>query len=206
MASASLMDHGQTLSSKNNKLNTSILQRIAQGDSTAVEDCLSQYSALVWSLAKRFCGSASDAEDATQDIFVEIWQKAERFDPMKSSEPTFISMIARRRLIDRYRRTATAPKTVALDSPEVAIPEYSTTSAAEHAEDADKATKCLQKLTNQQQHIITLSIHHGHSHSTISTLLAIPLGTVKSYARRGLIQLRDCMQRPAAMQTGGGAS
>ncbi len=80
-----------------------ILQRVAAGDSSAVDDCLAQYGALVWSLARRHSPNYSDAEDAVQEAFLGIWQGAGRFDPEKGSETTFITMIVRRRLIDRRR-------------------------------------------------------------------------------------------------------
>ena len=76
-----------------------ILNRIAAGDPDAVQECLDQFGGLVWSLARRLTSSESDAEDAVQEIFVEIWRKAERYDPSIASESTFIAMLARRRLI-----------------------------------------------------------------------------------------------------------
>ncbi|HTK36951.1 MAG TPA: sigma-70 family RNA polymerase sigma factor, partial [Pyrinomonadaceae bacterium] len=80
-----------------------ILQRIAAGDRTAVQDCLDTYGGLVWSIARKMLRSNEDTEDAVQEIFVDIWKNAERYDDAQSSETTFIAMIARRRLIDRIR-------------------------------------------------------------------------------------------------------
>lgn len=176
---------------------TPILPRIALGDKSAVEDCLDQYSGLVWSLARRACATLADAEDAVQDIFVELWQKADRFDASKASETTFIATIARRRLIDRYRRDAKAVDTVNIESQNVEIADVQLAPQAELADEAAKAAYCLRKLKPQQQDVIKLSIHAGHSHSKISQLLSLPVGTVKSYARRSLLQLRKCMARPA---------
>ena len=83
----------------------SILTRIASGQADAVEACIDQYGGLVWSLARRLTTSQSEAEDAVQEIFVEIWRNADRFDSSIASESTFIAMLARRRLIDRLRKT-----------------------------------------------------------------------------------------------------
>ena len=80
-----------------------ILKRIAEGDAAAVQDCLKKYGGLVWSLARRMLRNSDDAEDAVQEIFVDVWKNAARFDEAKSSETTFIAMIARRRLIDKIR-------------------------------------------------------------------------------------------------------
>ena len=76
---------------------------MAAGDPLAVQECLDAYGGLVWSLARRMFQSRDDAEDAVQEIFVDIWRNADRFDPAQASETTFIAMIARRRLIDRLR-------------------------------------------------------------------------------------------------------
>lgn len=77
-------------------MNPSLLQRIAGGDSAAVSECITKYGALVWSLARRLSRTASDAEDATQEIFLDIWRSAGRFDPSQGSDQIFIAMIARR--------------------------------------------------------------------------------------------------------------
>ncbi|MCX5746449.1 MAG: sigma-70 family RNA polymerase sigma factor, partial [Proteobacteria bacterium] len=92
---------------------TPLLARVAVGDRGALRECLDRYGGLVWSIARRF--EASEAEDAVQEIFVDLWKSAVRYDPEVASEPTFIAMIARRRLIDRRRsrgrRPATEPMT-----------------------------------------------------------------------------------------------
>ncbi len=80
-----------------------LLQRIAGGDRSAVAACIDTYSGLVWSLARRFLQNEADAEETVQEIFLELWEKAARFDPGVAGEVTFVSMIARRRLIDRRR-------------------------------------------------------------------------------------------------------
>src|SRR5271154_3658467 len=90
-------------------MSPSVLQRIASGDSDAVRECIEQYGALVWSLARRLSRTASDAEDATQEIFLDIWRSASRFDATQGSDKVFIAMIARRRLIDRLRKTSAEP-------------------------------------------------------------------------------------------------
>jgi DNA-directed RNA polymerase specialized sigma24 family protein len=100
-----------------------ILQRVAAGDSSAVDDCLAQYGALVWSLARRHSPNYSDAEDAVQEAFLGIWQGAGRFDPEKGSETTFITMIVRRRLIDRHRKRGRQLETASLESQPVATRE-----------------------------------------------------------------------------------
>ncbi|MFN3192941.1 MAG: RNA polymerase sigma factor [Aureliella sp.] len=196
MATA-LLDQTTTMSelSQSKESGPSLLQRIAAGDHQAVELCLDQYGALVWSIAKRLSISNSDAEDATQEIFVEIWKKASSYDPTKSAESTFVSMIARRRLIDRLRSNKQHEQTISMSAETVEVPDEIQVSAPEIADEAQKALRCVQKLSKEQQKVIMLSVQVGLSHRLISEKLKMPLGTVKSFARRALIALRDCMAR-----------
>ena len=194
-------------------MTNSVLTRIAAGDRSAVDDCLDRYGGLIWSLAKRWIGNADDAEDAVQEIFVELWQQAGRFDPAVAAEATFVAMIARRRLIDRKRKQGRLP------AMEPIIPETVDASVSSDVDDqlvrgeeTAQAKECLEKLSSTQQKVLKLSVHHGASHSVIAGKLSLPLGSVKSYARRGLIQLRDCMRRcddakhPPAVLSGGNIS
>jgi len=171
------------------------LQRIASGDTTAVEACLEQFGGLVWTLASRWLKNTADAEDATQEIFIELWKSAERFDPSKASETTFITMIARRKLIDRTRRSSVSPETMSLSLETVEIPDALDSSNHEIADEASKAIRCMKKLNQEQQKVVRLAVQEGASQSQIAKMLSMPLGTVKSFARRALIQLRDCMKR-----------
>ena len=78
------------------RVSESLLEKIASGHRSAVSDCVNRYGGLVWSLARRFTATQADAEDAVQEIFISLWKSAERFDSSKSSEMTFVAMIARR--------------------------------------------------------------------------------------------------------------
>src|ERR1041385_2281154 len=84
-----------------------LLARVAGGDPRAVRDCIARYGGLVWSIARRF--EAADAEDAVQEIFLDLWKSAARFDGRIASEAAFVAMIARRRLIDRKRTRGRRP-------------------------------------------------------------------------------------------------
>src|SRR5271166_2344489 len=90
------------------------LERIAAGDPLAVDGCLEKYRGLVWSIARRFPGNHADTEDAVQEVFVELWRHAGRFDAAVAAESTFVATVARRRLIDRHRRRARQPEAVSL--------------------------------------------------------------------------------------------
>ena len=167
-----------------------ILQRIASGDNTAVQTCLSKYGGLVWSLARRMSANTDDAEDAVQEISVDVWKNAARFDETQSSETTFIAMIARRRLIDRLRY---ANRRISADSIEDMVSEPQN-NAAEQMQtniEAKDAARALQQLRPEQRQVLQLSIVQGLSHQEISDVTGIPLGTVKTHARRGILQVRE---------------
>jgi len=175
----------------------SILQRISQGDRTAVADCLDQYSGLVWSLAKRFCKNQADAEDAAQEVFVEIWKHAERFDPTVASETAFIAMLARRRLIDRYRRAQRRPE-ISIEPADISSINDDVHARMEICDEASRATRLLNELPVEQANVIELSVYHGLSHSRIAEATGLSLGTVKTNIRRGLSRLRDSLNRSSA--------
>ncbi len=187
-------------------LNESLLNRIAAGDATAVDECLARYGGLVWSLVRRWFKNSADAEDLAQEIFVDIWQSADRFDPEVASEAVFIAMIARRRMIDRLRRTTTKLDAVSVEATAIELEATPAEDRIELADEAAKAARCLERLSKEQQKILTMSVHQGASHSLIAQALGMPLGTVKSFARRGLIQLRDCMQKTSRIQLSESAS
>ncbi len=92
-----------------------LLPRIAAGDPDAVQACIRRYGGLVWSLALRMSRSREDAEDAVQEIFISLWKSADRFDPSRATEVTFIAMVARRRLIDRRRAAQRRPEEATLN-------------------------------------------------------------------------------------------
>ncbi len=180
----------------------SVLAQVARREPESLNYCIERYGNLIWSLARRYSPSQADAEDAVQEIFLELWQKADRFNPTKSAETTFVTMIARRRLIDRYRKQSRTVESSNVGSDFDEQPDLSGATSAELIDEAAKATRCLDALVSNQRDILRKSIHEGKSHSQISTELQMPLGSVKSFARRGLIQLRQCMEKFSVIGTG----
>lgn len=173
-------------------MDQSMLSRIAAGDSAAVADVVAAFGGLVWSLARRLSPTPADAEDAVQEIFLDVWKSAGRFDPAQGSEKVFVTMIARRRLIDRLRRHRREPLTAdteEIDAAGIAAP----TRDGETAVDALQAAHAVGRLKPDQQRVIALAVIDGLSHSEISEVTGMPLGTVKTQMRRGLIELRGLM-------------
>ena len=168
----------------------SILHRIAVNDKHAVEDCLNKYGNLVWSLALNFTNSREDAEDAVQDIFIDVWKYAGRFDETKSAEVSFVSLIARRRLIDLLRRHKRQPETYVSEEILQNSPDGYDTNIQNQIE-AKQAIQYLNKLNPQQRKLVQMAIYGGMSQSEIAETTGLPLGTVKSHIRRGFQKIRD---------------
>ena len=169
-----------------------ILKRIAKGDATAVQECLKTYGGLVWSLARRMLRNSEEAEDAVQEIFVDIWRNANRFDESKASETTFIAMLARRRLIDKIRYSKRRLSPDSLD--DVLLEPFTRADKTiEMCVEAEQAAEAMRSLRPEQQQVLRLSIVQGMSHQEISEATGMPLGTVKTHARRGLLQVRELM-------------
>lgn len=167
-----------------------ILNRIAAGDKTAVEECLKKYGGLVWSLARRMLRNSDDAEDAVQEIFLDVWKNAAKFDASQASETTFIAMIARRRLIDRIRFTSRRITADAFDEG-MTEPMDRADEKMQISLEANDAVKALKSLRPEQQEVLQLSIVQGMSHQEIAERTGMPLGTVKTHARRGILQARE---------------
>lgn len=147
--------------------------------------CITLYGPLVWSIARRFAPDAS--EDAAREIFVELWKHAGRYDPTTTSEPAFITMIARRCMLDQLRAAKQRPQLKpAPDS--LASSEQHT--ASERCVEAAIASGVLSTLDPRQRRILSLAIGQGMNHAEIAKATASPLGTVKSLVRRALIAVR----------------
>jgi RNA polymerase sigma-70 factor (ECF subfamily) len=170
----------------------SILERVAAGDQAAVKECIRVYGDLIWSLARRFLRNDADAEDAVQDIFIDLWGSSARFDRQVASEVAFVSTIARRRLIDRLRQSKRRPGMDSLDDEEFGESRQPVVLALlEEEADVAVVERVLQAMAPEHREILSLSLYEGYSHSEIADRLKIPLGTVKTRVRRGLIHVRE---------------
>jgi len=180
-------------------VSSSLLQRVALGQSSAMHECIQQYGGLVWSITKRFTRTHADAEDATQEIFLEIWRHANRFDEALGSEPCFIATIARRRLIDRLRKTIAEPFTETPAEVLESVAWIADDSAeSDSCLDADRAIRAMDALRPEHRQVLELGFLYGLTHSEIAKRLNMPMGTVKSSMRRGLMQVREFLNTEIA--------
>ena len=177
-----------------------LLPRIAGGDDRAVRDCVARYGALVWSLARRWSPDPTEAEDAVQEIFIDLWRTAARYDVARTSEAGWVAMIARRRLIDRARKRERLP---ALES----IPDdFDVASESERDLDrewrAEQARAVWRELPPAQRRMLELSLLPGRTHDEIARETETPLGTVKSHIRRRLQRARDLLAARTRVEAG----
>jgi len=170
------------------------LERIAAGDQAAVRECMDQFGPLVWSLARRWTRTAADAEDATQEIFLDIWKSAARYSPAQGSEAVFITTIARRRLIDGLRSAGRRPQTEQLD--EAATHDKGPHDAGAVAADVEIARRAIDTLPPGQRDILLMAVVASMTHTEIATATGKPLGTVKTQMRRGLQKVRAMLDDP----------
>ena len=177
-------------------------------------ELLDRYGGLVYSLARRFCYETSEVEDAVEEVFIAIWQSAGRFDSSLGSEETFVSMLARRRLIDRRRRTVRrragqvdADVSVMVDRGSAGPDGRDGAERAfEQSDEVARAENVLNSLKPEQRECLRLSIYQGLSHEEIAQATGIPLGTVKTHVRRGLIAVREALVPSLANPESGGTN
>jgi RNA polymerase sigma-70 factor, ECF subfamily len=167
----------------------SILHAAASGDSAAVRSCIATFGGLVWSLARRHSPTQADAEDAAQEIFLDLWRSGARFDDSRSTEVAFVAMVARRRLIDRIRARKRRPETETLESDAPMRVE----ARGDLCVEAARAATAIESLRPEQREVLLMSAVEGLSHEEIATIRGLPLGTVKSHARRALIRVRQAL-------------
>ena len=173
--------------------NDSILARIADGENGSFELLIEKYGNLVWSIGKKFLYRQSDLEDAVQEVFIAIWKSADKYDASKAKEITFVSMIARRRFIDHLRKISKHKNLESIDDDNSGHQLYKE-SLLNESTDLQLVKNAIQSLDMDDQELLNLSVYQGYSHSEISKLLNIPLGTVKTRIRRNLIKLKEIFE------------
>ena len=173
-----------------------LLKRIMKGDQNAFSQLYDKYSPLIYATVLRIVRSTEEAEDLLQEIFLQIWNKAGLFSEAKGSVYTWIVTIARRKAIDKLRSQHMLHQGLSLDDerslevPDVAYkmnPLHATISAEYETMMRDG----LDTLTAEQRVLIELSYYDGYTQSQISERLELPLGTVKTRIRQGLMKLRE---------------
>ena len=168
-----------------------LLLRCAGGDRAAFRVLYDRWGGRLNGIALRITRQTGLAADATQDAFVQVWQQASRFDPARGSAEAFLISLVRYRALDIVRRRARE------------IPGYEPDEQSDDTPDAlarlvgsaegAALRRCLGLLDADRQRLVVMAFVEGLSHSELAEKLSVPLGTVKSWIRRSLLSLRECL-------------
>ena len=171
-----------------------LLKQVATGDQDAFASVYDRVSGPVFGLVRSVLRDPSQSEEVTQEVLVEVWRTAARFDPDKGEATTWIMTLAHRRAVDRVRSAQAAgdreERAARLDR----TPDYDdVVEQIEARLEREQVRRCLRTLTQIQLQAVTLAYYRGLTYREVAELLAQPLGTVKTRLRDGLIRLRDCL-------------
>jgi RNA polymerase sigma-70 factor (ECF subfamily) len=171
-----------------------LLRSVARGDEQAFTRLYDLVIVRVYGLVRRVVRDPAQAEEVTQEIMVEVWRTATRFDPAKGSATAWIFTIAHRRAVDRVRSEQAATDRIKRMAPEATQTGHDEVvdEATSHLERA-QVRRCLHGLTELQKEAITLAYYGGYTYSEVAELLGAALPTIKTRMRDGLIRLRDCL-------------
>lgn len=172
---------------------TAALVRAGEGDRSALRQVYDATHAKLFGIALRICGERQAAEDVLQDVYLTIWRRAGAFDPGRASPITWMATIARNRAIDRVRSSKirrTEPEDAAM-----VVADESPLAPELIAEErvAARLRRCLDTLEERQQAAIRTAFFDGLTYAELAERQAVPLGTVKSWIRRGMMKLKECL-------------
>ncbi|MEU9333686.1 sigma-70 family RNA polymerase sigma factor [Streptomyces sp. NPDC048290] len=172
-----------------------LLLKVADGDQRAFEELYTLVSGPVFGLVRRVVRDAAQAEEVAQEVLLELWRTAARFDPARGSALSWILTVAHRRAVDRVRSARAAGEREQREALRTAGPAFD--QVAEEVEaglERELVRHCLDRLTDLQRQSVTLAYYDGYTYREVAERLSLPLGTVKTRMRDGLTRLRHCLR------------
>lgn len=172
-----------------------LMPRIAAGDRAALRQLYDATSAKLFGVCLRILSDRDESEDVLQEVYLTIWRRADRFEPGRAGVMTWISTIARNRAIDRLR--ARGPMAYAEPVEDLEIDDGSIPADAllMTAEASGALTRCMSELDERTEKVIRTAFFEGVTYEALAQRMNAPLGTVKSWIRRGLLKLKGCLER-----------
>jgi len=172
-----------------------LMARIAAGERAALRQLYEATSAKLFAVCLRILSDREESEDVLQEVYVTVWRRADRYDASRASVMTWVSTIARNRAIDRLR--ARGPLAYADQVEDLEIPDgaVSAETLLVAAGEAGRLHDCLAELDERTARVIRTAFFEGVAYEALARRLETPLGTVKSWIRRGLAKLRGCLER-----------
>ena len=165
---------------------------VARGDASAFAAVYDQVAAGVFGTVRRVIRDLAQSEEVTQEVMLDVWQNASRFDTGRGTATAWIMTMAHRRAVDRVRSSQREAererRTAAADIPYDEVAE-----AVESSLERERVRRCLGSLTELQRESVTLAYYGGYTYSQVASLLGVPDGTIKTRMRDALIRLRDCL-------------
>ena len=165
---------------------------VARGDTAAFDVVYEQIASSVFGIVLRVMRDPAQSEEVSQDVMLEIWRDAAKFDPQRGSAMAWVTTLAHRRAVDRVRsvqkqsdrelRVATAD-----------IPYDEVAEAVESTFERERVRRCLASLTDLQRESVNLAYYRGYTYGQVASLLGVPTGTIKTRMRDALVRLRDCL-------------
>jgi RNA polymerase sigma-70 factor (ECF subfamily) len=170
----------------------SLLAQVARGDEDAFRAVFDQAAGPVLGTVRRVVRDPAQSEEVMQEVLLEVWRTAVRFDPGAGSAAAWIMTLAHRRAVDRVRSEHSAARRE-LRAASASVDYDEVIEAVELNLDHERVRRCLTSLTDLQREAVTLAYYQGYTYREVAELLGIAVGTVKTRMRDGLIRLRDCL-------------
>lgn len=174
------------------------IRLVAEGDEAAMRFVYRATSAKLFGICARILGDTKDAEDALQEVYCDLWKSADRFDPARASPISWLATMARNRAVDRLRSGGKVrDRSVGIEAAlEVADAGPLADSIIETLQRDARLHSCLEELDESQRRAIRAAFFQGLTYAQLADAQGVPLGTMKSWIRRGLARLKGCVERP----------
>ncbi|WP_373187797.1 sigma-70 family RNA polymerase sigma factor [Halopseudomonas sp.] len=170
-----------------------LLLATAKQDQEAFERLYRLTSSKIFGICKRMLVQRSDAEDVLQEVYLTVWRKASQYDSERGKPITWLSAVARMKCIDRLRLSGVDRHTDFVDLDH--LPDVEKTDPVEFASDQQRLDNCLSTLQNQHRTVIRTAFFDGCTYHDLAERTGVPLGTMKSWIRRGLMSLKACLEK-----------
>jgi RNA polymerase sigma-70 factor (ECF subfamily) len=171
-----------------------ILLRTGEEDRAAFRELYLRTNAKLFGVCLRICGEREAAADVLHDVYLTIWKRAGAYEPSRASPITWLATIARNRAIDWRRAQGARPTSGLEDAPDIADPAPLASDTLIADQEAHSLHRCLDELDGNQRESIRTAFFQGVTYAELADRLSVPLGTMKSWVRRGLARLRECLE------------
>ena len=169
-----------------------LVRLVAQGDEAAFEELYDAVAARVFGLVRRVVRDAAQSQEVTQEVFLDVWEQASRFDRDKGKAISWILVIAHRKAVDKVRASqASSDRDLRQGIKEYKESYEDVADTVEGQLEAERVQQALKSLTAAQQEAISLAYYGGYTHQEVAELLQVPVGTIKTRIRDGMIRMRS---------------